>query len=99
MQGVWHLLVYSQRSRRGTDSSSFVWSSAQFFHRMGVLPPPGTSKFQNLNMPNVKPAAFPQWEATCNEFGGLLKEGIEHVALMAATGSFLPLPSFLVLSE
>lgn len=97
MQGVWCLPVYSQHSRRGTDSSTFVWSSAQFFHRMGVLPPPGTSKFQNLNMPNVKPVAFPQWEATCNEFGGLLKEGVEHVARMAATGSVFPLPSFLLL--
>lgn len=60
----------------------------QFFYRMGQFPPPElNSRFQKLNMPNVEPAAFPQWAATCDEFGGLLKDAVEHVARMAATGA------------
>ncbi|OCF78064.1 hypothetical protein I204_02070 [Kwoniella mangroviensis CBS 8886] len=58
----------------------------RFFHRMSEKPP-YTSHFPVLEAPNVVPEKFKDtWEGGVNEWGGFMKQAVEGVAKMVASG-------------
>ncbi|CAE6449131.1 unnamed protein product [Rhizoctonia solani] len=66
----------------------------RFFWKMQT-PPPYPTAFPSLNMPNVVPAAFTDtWENTLEVWGLKMKEAVEGVARMAATGLGLERETF-----
>ena len=64
----------------------------RFFWRIGERPTSGG--FEDLNAEPVVPAAFPQWEETMNNWGGLMLDAVTACAEMAAVGFRLPQDSF-----
>ena len=60
----------------------------RFFWRIGSTP--ADSKFPQLNAAPVVPAAFPEWAATMDGWGGRLLGALTVVAQMAAVGLGLP---------
>lgn len=65
---------------------------SRFFWRVG--PPPADNAHRDLNMPQVVPKAFPQWEATMNGWGEKILETVKTVSEMAAVGFGLPRETF-----
>ena len=56
----------------------------RFFWRIGSTP--AESRFPQLNAAPVVPAAFPEWTATMDGWGGRLLSALTVVAEMAAIG-------------
>ncbi|KAF8713573.1 Clavaminate synthase, partial [Rhizoctonia solani] len=66
----------------------------RFFWKMQT-PPPYPTAFPSLNMPNVIPARFADtWESTLEAWGLKMKEAVEGVARMTATGLGLEREAF-----
>lgn len=64
----------------------------RFFWRAGERPP--STQYEELNMPQVIPEAFPQWENVMNRWSGLMLGAVHVVAEMLAVGLGLEKTTF-----
>jgi len=64
----------------------------RYFWRIGDRPT--STKFPELNAPEVVPEGFPEWSEVMNKWGSLMMQGIHTVAEMLAIGLDLPIDTF-----
>ncbi|SCV74217.1 BQ2448_6649 [Microbotryum intermedium] len=68
----------------------------RFFWRMGVPPPPESTSFGSMTIPNVIPAAFAAtWESSMQKWGTIIRSAVSGVSEMLAVGLGLPQDEFL----
>ncbi|WWC66056.1 uncharacterized protein I303_108678 [Kwoniella dejecticola CBS 10117] len=82
-----HIIASLDEAERPVDLGDHgADPKCRFFHRMSEKPP-YQSKFPVLEAPNVIPPKFKDtWEDGVNEWGGSMKQAVEGVAQMVATG-------------
>jgi isopenicillin N synthase-like dioxygenase len=64
----------------------------RFFWRIGERP--NSTQYENLNAPQVIPAAFPNWAEKMDQWGNLMLQACFTAAEMAAVGFDMPANSF-----